>query len=287
MIKLLVTGATGTTGAEVIRQALLHPSISEVTALVRRPLPPHIASDNPKLKTIIHKDYSTFPPSLVEQVRDHDAVIWAQGVSSAGYKEADYDVITREYPLACAKALAGARGSADKKLTFCYVSGGAAFVELSRVPLTLSVFTGQGADQEKPVSAMFGRVKGRLPWPNRSQSVADPLPHPGRAEKELASISSSLPIAPYSFRPAGIAPIHPIPEAAFLNRAANYLFPIFRRLAPSFVINADVLARGLLEVALRGSSGEVEGWEGKGGVGNEGVFTSEEIKVLAKSSPVV
>lgn len=125
-MKLLVTGATGTAGSEVVRQALLHPSISQVTVLVRRPLPPHIVSkpdETPKLKTIIHSDFASYPPSLLEQVKDHDAIIWAQGVSSVGYKEADYDVITREYPLAAAKALAAARKASDPKLVFCYLSG--------------------------------------------------------------------------------------------------------------------------------------------------------------------
>lgn len=159
MIKLLVTGASGTAGAEVLRQAVLHPGISQVTALVRRELPGHIKISDPKLKTIIHKDFSTCPPSLVEQLRDHDAVIWAQGVSSVGYKEADYDIITRQYPMEYAKRLAEARGPGAKKLTFCYVSGKSEESTSDR-SLTCVRPAGEGADQEKPARAMFGRVKG-------------------------------------------------------------------------------------------------------------------------------
>lgn len=108
----------------------------------------------------------------------------------------------------------------------------------------------------------------------------------GNAEKDLAGLAESLPIAPYSFRPAGIAPINPIPEAALLNRVAMRLFPLLRMVMPSFIINTDVLARGLIEVAVNGSSGEMKGWEGKGKVGNSGVFTNEEIKLVAASSPI-
>jgi hypothetical protein len=57
-----------------------------------------------------------------------------------------------------------------------------------------------------------------------------------------------------------------------------------RRLAPSYVINTDILARGMIEAALKGSSGSIEGWDGKGKVGNVGVFDNEEIKKLAKGS---
>lgn len=102
----------------------------------------------------------------------------------------------------------------------------------------------------------------------------------------MASLSSSIPISPYSFRPGGIAPIHPIPEAALINRVLLYTLPVIKRLMPSMVISADVLARGLIEVAVKGASGEMEGWPGKGKVGNEGVFTNEEIKQLAATSPL-
>lgn len=57
-----------------------------------------------------------------------------------------------------------------------------------------------------------------------------------------------------------------------------------RALAPSYVINTDTLARGMIEAALTGSSGSIEGWEGKGKVGNSGVFANEEIKKLSKGS---
>lgn len=46
-----------------------------------------------------------------------------QGVSSNGFKEADYEVITREYPLAAAEAFAGLRKPSEPKLVFAYVSG--------------------------------------------------------------------------------------------------------------------------------------------------------------------
>lgn len=173
-MKLLITGATGTAGSEVVRQALLHPSILQVTVLVRRPLPSHIIANpdaTPKLKTIVHTDFSAYPPSLLEQVKDHDAVIWAQGVSSVGYKESDYDVVTRQYPLAAAQALATARKASDPKLVFCYLSG--EFRDNFTVRPSRLIYissTGEGADQEKPVSAMFGRVKGRSPKPKLSSA---------------------------------------------------------------------------------------------------------------------
>ena len=142
--KLIITGATGTAGAEAVRQALNHSSISQVTVLSRRPLPSHIVANpesNPKLNVIIHKDFLSYPPTLLQQLSGHHAVLWDLGISSVGYKESDYEVITRDYALAAAKAFA-TLGSVVEKFVFCYLSG-------------------EGTDQrDGKASSMFGRVKG-------------------------------------------------------------------------------------------------------------------------------
>ncbi|KAI7361133.1 hypothetical protein KC336_g21875, partial [Hortaea werneckii] len=78
-MKLILTGATGFIGAAVLDHALTHPLITQVVALSRRPLPIH--HHHSKLHTIIHRDFTTYPPSLLhnEYLRDAEAVIWALG----------------------------------------------------------------------------------------------------------------------------------------------------------------------------------------------------------------
>ncbi|KAI5474633.1 nucleoside-diphosphate-sugar epimerase, partial [Pseudohyphozyma bogoriensis] len=126
--------------------------------------------------------------------------------------------------------------------------------------------SGHGAWQEDgKASQMFGRVKGQ-------------------AEKALASNFPSL--ATYNFRPAGILPTRPIPEASFLYRCGTPIMKAIRLVAPSMVITTEQLARGMIEAALQGSTGSIPGWEGKGKPGDKGVFDNEEIKVLAKTSPL-
>ncbi|RKO82810.1 hypothetical protein BDK51DRAFT_45463 [Blyttiomyces helicus] len=127
-IKLILTGATGTAGSEVLRQALVHPKIERVTVLSRRPLPPHVApagGSHPKLNVVIHENYESYPPELLKQVEGHDAVIWAQGISAVGFKEDAYKVITHDYPVAAAKAFATLKpAGGDKKLTYSFRPGG-------------------------------------------------------------------------------------------------------------------------------------------------------------------
>ena len=55
-MKILITGASGMVGSEAIRQTLLDKDITQVTAIVRKSL----NVQHPKLKVIIHKDFTNF-----------------------------------------------------------------------------------------------------------------------------------------------------------------------------------------------------------------------------------
>lgn len=89
----------------------------------------------------------------------------------------------------------------------------------------------------------------------------------------------------YSLRAGGIRPVQPIPDAPFIVRTlSKAILPIFSAVAPSIVNKTDVLARAMIESVLKGGSGEIEGWKGKGAVGNENTFESPEINTLAQES---
>lgn len=131
-MRLIVTGATGFAGGEVLRQALLDPSITGVTSLARRPS----GVTHPKLTEIILPDFLDYSAM---DFSGHDACIWALGVSQAAVNEADYITITHDYTLAAAKAML----AANSNLRFCFLSG-------------------RGTDQnEEAARSLFGRIKGR------------------------------------------------------------------------------------------------------------------------------
>uniref|UniRef100_A0A8H7K4Q5 NAD(P)-binding domain-containing protein n=1 Tax=Bionectria ochroleuca TaxID=29856 RepID=A0A8H7K4Q5_BIOOC len=93
MVKVLLTGATGTIGGAVLEQCLAHPDISTVVAFARRELPDKVTSD-PKLQVEITKDFSIWPEELLNTHRDATAMIWTMG---------DYvgsEDVTLQYPLA-------------------------------------------------------------------------------------------------------------------------------------------------------------------------------------------
>lgn len=119
-MKLLLLGASGLVGKNVLARALAHPAIIDVIAPTRSPLTPH-----PKLTNHV----SDHLESLVAEGVAHgvDAVVCALGttISKAGSKEAFREV---DYALPLALALSAHEQGAE---TFVLVSASVASVSSS------------------------------------------------------------------------------------------------------------------------------------------------------------
>jgi uncharacterized protein YbjT (DUF2867 family) len=132
-MNIIVTGATGTAGAEVVRQATTDSDIQTVTALVRKPL----AFQHPKLKTVLHHDFLDY--SALESVfKDNQVCVWCLGISQTQVSEAEYHKITFDYVMAAASAML----KANPDMTFVFLSG-------------------MGADSSEQSRTLFARVKGQ------------------------------------------------------------------------------------------------------------------------------
>src|SRR4029078_13723947 len=131
-MNILITGATGTAGSQVLEQALLDPEIQTVTALSRKSLP-----QNPKLKTILHQNFLDYS-QLANVFKTQDACIWCLGISQTQVSKQEYEMITFEYTMACAEALR----NANPETTFVFLSG-------------------QGADSTEQSRTTFARIKGK------------------------------------------------------------------------------------------------------------------------------
>src|SRR6188768_3903192 len=114
-MRILVTGATGMVGSEVIRQAIEDPGISRVTALVRKPMD----ITHPKLRSIIHRDFTNYD-AVEDILKEQDACIWALGISQTKVKsEKEYRLITLDFAIAAGYALI----KANPAIRYLFVSG--------------------------------------------------------------------------------------------------------------------------------------------------------------------
>ena len=131
--KVIITGATGMVGKGVLLECLDHDSISEVLVIGRNPA----GMEHPKLKELIHKDFSDFS-GVKNQLTTYDACFFCLGISAAGMKEQQYKRITYDFTLSLAKTLI----ETNSEMTFNYVSG-------------------QGTDSTEKGQMMWARVKGK------------------------------------------------------------------------------------------------------------------------------
>lgn len=132
-MKAIITGATGMVGKGVLLECLDHEKVEQVLVIGRNP----VGIQHPKLKELIHKDFSDFS-SAKDQLKDYDACFYCMGVSSVGMSEADYNHVTHGFAMALANVLA----ELNPEMTFNYVSG-------------------EGTDSTEKGRRMWARVKGK------------------------------------------------------------------------------------------------------------------------------
>jgi uncharacterized protein YbjT (DUF2867 family) len=79
-MKLIVTGATGFVGREVIRQSLSRSEITSVVAVARSPVavPEKLpdGGDASKLKSVVIQDYELYPDDVKKEFVGAGACIW-------------------------------------------------------------------------------------------------------------------------------------------------------------------------------------------------------------------
>jgi uncharacterized protein YbjT (DUF2867 family) len=132
-MKIILTGASGTAGSEVLRQALADPQVTGILALSRRPL--DIA--DPKLRVALLPDFLDYS-AVASQFADYDACLWCLGISQAAVGKDEYETITYGYTLAAARAMQ----TAGENFRFCFLSA-------------------RGTDSNGKSSILYARIKGK------------------------------------------------------------------------------------------------------------------------------
>ncbi|KAJ5468742.1 hypothetical protein N7475_006494 [Penicillium sp. IBT 31633x] len=138
---LILTGATGLVGSSVLDAMLKNTAISKISILSRSPVRMAEAANDARVSVITHKDFESYTPELLDQLKDADGCVWALGISQTKVTKEEYVKITKDYTLAAANAFSTIKPS-NHPFRFIHVSG-------------------EGATQNPGrFSPIFARVKG-------------------------------------------------------------------------------------------------------------------------------
>jgi uncharacterized protein YbjT (DUF2867 family) len=177
-MKIIITGATGLIGAEVVRQAIDDAAISEIILLVRSQ--PQI--QHSKITVVIHKDFTNYTP-IKQYFETGDALIWALGISQTQVSKKQYEIITYDYVVACAN--------------FCLLVN----------PAIRFVFvSGDGADRTEQSRTLFKRLKGKA----ENALLQGDLPNVIIARPDAVNPKHKNPKAPFAYKL--VYPLFPLVE---------------------------------------------------------------------------
>ncbi|KAF1994731.1 hypothetical protein P154DRAFT_624482 [Amniculicola lignicola CBS 123094] len=121
--------ASGYVATEVVRQALLHPSITSVVALARNPVAaPQDSPHSSKLKSLT-VDYDSYSDDVKNEIAGADACIWTVAITPSKAKAHPAETVLKvnqEWALAGLRAIIDANPNPKKPVRFLYMSGAAA-----------------------------------------------------------------------------------------------------------------------------------------------------------------
>jgi uncharacterized protein YbjT (DUF2867 family) len=130
--RLVIVGASGMVGGYALRYALDNSAVKSVTTVGRKKL----GISHPKLKEVLHQDFADCS-ALAETLSGQDAVIFCLGAYTGSVPDAEFRIITVDYPIEFARVL-----------------------RLSSPDAAFSFLSGSGADPTGRSRLAFARYKG-------------------------------------------------------------------------------------------------------------------------------
>ncbi|KAF4427905.1 hypothetical protein FACUT_9577 [Fusarium acutatum] len=134
-MKLIVTGASGYVGSEIIRQSLKLPHITSVIAVSRKLVPPSAGTISTRLECVVVEDYGSYPDHVRDKFHGADACIWTVGITPLTYGSLD---AAQARKICIDDTVTGLqtmiKSSPTKPFRFLYMSGADAETDQTKTP---------------------------------------------------------------------------------------------------------------------------------------------------------
>ncbi|KAJ4288466.1 hypothetical protein N0V90_011701 [Kalmusia sp. IMI 367209] len=132
-MKIIIVGATGFVGSEILRQSLLRTDITSVVAVTRRALASSIQSQ--KLKNVVIKDYDQYDDDARSAFKGADGCIWTIAITPSKSANHPWEEVVR---VCQTSTMVGLRtmyeAGVGKPFRFVYMSGIAAERDQTKTP---------------------------------------------------------------------------------------------------------------------------------------------------------
>ncbi|KAI1102028.1 NAD(P)-binding protein [Jackrogersella minutella] len=172
-MKLIISGATGFVGRELIRQSLSKSEITSVVALSRKPVsvPENLpdGADPSKLKSVVVQDYDQYSEQAKKEFAGASACIWTVAITPTKSRTYDFEEVRRVCQTC---TLAGFKTIHDsgvsKPFRFLYMSGATVDRDPTKTALFQPEYTRMRGDTETKVLALaseFGGVEASVARP--------------------------------------------------------------------------------------------------------------------------
>ncbi|OAG01495.1 uncharacterized protein CC84DRAFT_1167705 [Paraphaeosphaeria sporulosa] len=157
-MKLIIVGATGFVGTEILRQSLLRKDISSVVAITRRALtsPP----SSPKLQNVVVNDYDQYSDEAKTAFKDANGCIWTIAITPSKSSNYFWEEVVR---VCQTSTMVGLRtmheAGMGKPFRFIYMSGIAGERDQTKTPSFKPKYSLMRGATESQVLA-FSKEKG-------------------------------------------------------------------------------------------------------------------------------
>ncbi|KAJ5710069.1 hypothetical protein N7493_009661 [Penicillium malachiteum] len=159
-MKLIVVGATGLVGSEIIRQSLEIGEITEVIALARHPIQVENSSSS-KVKSVVVRDYAEYPEDVKAKLTGADACIWTVAITpfrASNFPFAEVKRVCQDCTLAGFKAIYEARPKSPFR--FLYFSAEGTPQDPSKRPMLMGDYQVMRCNTENMVMGFPAQFPG-------------------------------------------------------------------------------------------------------------------------------